>query len=103
MFHGTCKSKFSKSSETPKVSVFANVFVHKIVFVAYRPSNNTKDVRGNDSENINKTLKTMNACDNPPSENSIYKILIEKYVLEKLVDNPIVDINIENILNENVS
>lgn len=41
------------------------MYVPKISFVAYKPSNKAKDVRGNDYDNINQTLETMTTCDKP--------------------------------------
>lgn len=71
------KSKSSKKFKPPKVSVSANVFVPKIIFVSSKPSNKAKEVMGSDSYNINQALETMNICNNPQSGNNIDKILYE--------------------------
>lgn len=106
VFPNTGKSKSSKHVDPSKLSIFANVYVPKTSYVAFNPSVKEKDVRGNDL-GVNKTLETMNACDNPPSENNIDKILSEKFgqekpIVEKLVDVPILYIDIKNIFNEDM-
>lgn len=58
-----------------------------------------------------KRLKTLNACDNPPSKNNIDKLQNDKTLSEKTLNDPSIDIDpsiickdfvqyVENILNE---
>lgn len=93
MFPNKEKGKSSKSSEQSKSVTPSNVSSPMLVSVASKPSNETKNVVGNDSDNINQLLETLNACDNPASENNIDKILIENPVLEKPLNNPYMDID----------
>lgn len=79
VFPGTGKSKLSKSVDPSKFNVHINVFVPKTDVVAPKPSNKAKDVDSNNSNNINHTLETMHAWDNPHSKNNIDKILSEKH------------------------
>lgn len=76
MFPNKEKGKSSKSSEQSKSITPSNVSSPMLVSVASKPSNETKNVVGNDSDNINQLLETLNACDNSASENNIDKILI---------------------------
>lgn len=93
MFPNKEKGKSSKSSEQSKFITPSNVSSPMLVSVASKPSNETKNIVGNDSDNINQLLETLNACDNPASENHVDKILIENPVLEKPLNNPYMDID----------
>lgn len=50
-----------------------------------------------EKDNITKTLKTLNACDNLPSENNIDKLLSKRVVPGKPLNDPSVYIDSNNI------
>lgn len=105
------KCKSTKTLKHPKFTVPTNVSIHREVPI--KSSTRTEDVVTDELDNITQTFETLNACDTPPNENSIDKLLSDITNPEKPLNDPSIDIytstickdvvqDIENILTKNL-